>query len=111
MAVPSPANLFAGLPQVLHDELFTALVETPYLRIERIVSPPGHQTAPGDWYDQESHEWVLLLEGRAALELENGAAPVELGPGDHVVLAPGVRHRVSWTAADRRTVWLAVHYR
>jgi cupin 2 domain-containing protein len=104
------ANLFADLPARLPEELFTVLAESASVRIERIVSPPGHQNAPDSWYDQERDEWVLVLRGSAGLEIEGEPDLVELRPGDHLVLAAHRRHRVAWTSADEPTLWLAVHY-
>ena len=104
-------DLFADIPPQLEEELFSTLTESAAVRIERIVSPPGHQTAPGSWYDQDGDEWVLVLRGRAALELAGEPELVELGPGDHLVLPARLRHRVAWTTPAEPTVWLAVHYR
>jgi len=104
------ANLFADLPAHLPEELFTVLAESASVRIERIVSPPGHQSAPGSWYDQERDEWVFVLRGSAGLEIEGEPDLVELRAGDHLVLAANRRHRVAWTAYDEPTLWLAVHY-
>ncbi len=59
---------------------------------------------------QATHEWVLVLRGRAGLELEGRDGVVELGPGDFLDLPAHRKHRVAWTAADEPTVWLAVHY-
>lgn len=111
MGVISAADLRAGLPAALHEELFTVLAEGIHVRIERIVSPPGHSTASGEWYGQDRHEWVLVVEGQAGLEVEGEPEIVTLGPGDHLVLPAHLRHRVAWTAPDRVTVWLAVHFR
>ena len=111
MSKPTADDLFADIPPQLEEELFSTLTESDSVRIERIVSPPGHQTAPGSWYDQDRDEWVLLLRGRAALELAGEPELVELGPGDHLVLPARLRHRVAWTAPNEPTVWLAVHYR
>ena len=41
-------NLFAGVPPVLHDELFEVLWQTPHLKVERIVSR-GHATPSILW--------------------------------------------------------------
>ncbi|WP_448188605.1 cupin domain-containing protein [Azospirillum sp. sgz301742] len=105
-------NLLRGLPASLPEELFTTLAEGGAeggdVRIERIVST-GHASPAGFWYDQEGAEFVLLIEGSAGLELE-GAEVRTLAPGDWLVIAPHVRHRVAWTDPDRPTVWLAVHY-
>ncbi|HEY1192067.1 MAG TPA: cupin domain-containing protein [Gemmata sp.] len=102
-------NLFVGLPATPPaDERFDVLVERAGWKVERIVSW-GHATAPGDWFDQATDEWVVLLVGRARLQIEGEAAPRELGPGDWVLLPARVRHRVAWTAEGAPTVWLAVH--
>lgn len=103
-------NLFAGLPASLPEERFDALVETPALRLERIVST-GHATPPGEWHDQERDEWVAVLRGSAGLRFEDEAAPRVLRPGDHVLIAAHRRHRVEWTDAREPTVWLALHFR
>lgn len=77
------------------------------MRVERIVSR-GH-TSPDDfWYDQDEHEWVLVLSGRAVLRFEDG--DVALGPGEHVDIPAHVKHRVQWTSPGEDTVWLAVFY-
>ncbi len=101
-------NLFAApnvLPQELVDVLFCSAGPA---RVERIVSQ-GHASPPGFWYDQAEHEWVALLQGEAALELE-GEPPLVLRPGDHCFLPAHVRHRIIWTAPDGITVWLAVFF-
>jgi len=102
-------NLFAGLSTASPSERFDVLVETPALRLERIVSS-GHATAPGEWYDQERDEWVVVLRGSAGLRFADEPAPVTLGPGDHVLIRAHRRHRVEWTDAGEPTVWLALHH-
>ena len=46
---------------------------------------------------------------RRVFPRQGGHVPRRLVPGDFVWIAPHRRHRVSWTATDRATVWLAVH--
>ncbi|GHD62117.1 cupin domain-containing protein [Jeongeupia chitinilytica] len=100
-------NLFADVPRDLSEELFETLAGAGPVRIERIVS--NGQTSPeGFWYDQTESEWVVVLQGSARLRFEDEAADVELGVGDHVLIAPHRRHRVTYTAAA--TVWLAVFF-
>ena len=101
-------NLFAGIPVDLPRELFQTLLATPSLRIERIVSL-GHASPEGFWYDQEAHEWVLLLAGAARLTLE-GDRPIDLRPGAFVDIPARRRHRVEWTDPTRPTIWLAIHH-
>jgi cupin 2 domain-containing protein len=103
------SNLFADLPVRLPAERIDALVATPGVRIERIVST-GHVTPPGEWYDQDGDEWVVVLRGRARLRIEGDAEVRDLYPGDHLLLRAHVRHRVEWTDDAGPTVWLAVHF-
>jgi cupin 2 domain-containing protein len=100
-------NLFADIPASLPDELVQQLLGTPGVRIERIVSL-GHASPEGFWYDQQAHEWVLLLTGAARLTLE-GEEPLDLLPGAFVNIPARRRHRVEWTDPTRPTIWLAVH--
>jgi cupin 2 domain-containing protein len=102
-----PANLFAALPSSSPEELFATLLESPGVRVERIVSY-GQASPEGFWYDQPQGEWVVLLKGSATLRFEDRS--VELQPGDWLDIPAHTRHRVDATAADQPTVWLAVHY-
>ena len=102
------SNLFADLPQQMPEEVFTTLLEAAGVRIERIISH-GHTSPEGFWYDQDQHEWVLVLQGAARLRLEDRV--VDLKPGDFLHLPAHQKHRVEWTTPAEPTVWLAVHYR
>jgi cupin 2 domain-containing protein len=101
------SNLFTNLPPNLPDKLFTTLLEADHLRIERIVSH-GHASPEGFWYDQNQHEWVLVLQGAARLSIEGESS--ELKPGDHINIPTHQKHRVEWTTPDAATIWLAVFY-
>ena len=59
-------NLFERIPSDLPDELIETLFDAKELRVERIVSQ-GHASPAGCWYDQEQHEWVVLLTGSATV--------------------------------------------
>ena len=106
--MPGTGNFFAGVMPNRSAEMFTTLLSERGVRIERIVSS-GQGTRPGVWLDQPQGEWVLLLEGSAALEIEGESGIRQLAPGDYVWLPPRCRHRVAWTDAGKTTVWLAVH--
>jgi cupin 2 domain-containing protein len=97
-------NLFADLPDLQAGEFFQDLWRRGRVRIERILS--GDSPNPV-LYDQEQEEWVLLLEGRAVLEL--AGERIDLGPGDHLVIPAHTPHRVLETRPDPRCLWLAVH--
>jgi cupin 2 domain-containing protein len=100
-------NLFDDLPRQSDKEVFTELLRRKGVRIERIVST-GQATPLDKPYNQEYDEWVLLVSGSAGLCIE-GEAERELRPGDYVLIPSHRPHRVTWTAKDEPTVWLAVH--
>ena len=101
-------NLFTDLPGNLPDELLTTLLKAANIRIERIVSL-GHTSPDGFWYDQDEHEWVIVLKGAARLQFEDST--VEMKPGDFVNIPAHKKHRVEWTTPDEPTIWLAVFYK
>lgn len=104
-----PDNLFANLPSSASEELVQTLVQNTNVRIERIVSTG--QSSPHDfWYDQDEHEWVVVLKGEGKLVFDD-AESSHLKPGDHVHIPAHQKHRVEWTSPDEPTVWLAVFYR
>ena len=103
------SNLFDDLPTDLPAERIDVLLSAPGVRVDRIVST-GHVTPPGEWYDQDMDEWVVVLRGRARLRIETEPEVRDLFPGDHVLLRAHVRHRVEWTDDAGPTVWLAVYF-
>jgi cupin 2 domain-containing protein len=105
--VPAIPNLFADAPSDSPDEQVQTLLQTPGVRIERIVSH-GHASPEGFWYDQETSEWVLLASGAARLRFE-GHEAIEMRAGSYVNIPAHQRHRVEWTDPNQPTVWLAIH--
>ncbi len=93
----------------MSQEQFTELFAAQNFRAERIVS--FGQTSPeGYWYDQDENEWVMLLQGAAQLIIEGSEQPLNLLPGDYLLLLAHVRHRVIWTDPQCETVWLTIHF-
>lgn len=108
---PSPVNnLFSGIPADVPQEVSEILLEPPGFYLERIISC-GQATPPGEWYDQETREWVVLLSGAAGLLFEGETEVRVMRPGDYVLIPAHCRHRVAWTDPAQKTVWLALHYR
>ena len=101
-------NVFENIPENAPEELFAELLKAEPVRIERIISF-GQASPEGVWFDQVENEWVLLLEGAATLEFEEGGS-LDLTAGDFVDIPAGCRHRVEKTARAGRSVWLAVFY-
>lgn len=101
------ANLFTDIPANGADELFTTLMAAANVRIERIISH-GHASPEGFWYDQDQHEWIVVLKGSARLMFEDEL--LEMKSGDFINIPAHRKHRVEWTTPDEPTIWLAVHY-
>jgi cupin 2 domain-containing protein len=100
-------NLLVDIPANLPDEVVETLLTTVSFRVERIVSH-GHQSPAGFWYDQEDHEWVLLVAGAARLQFESEI--VELKPGAFLNIPAHRQHRMQWTDLSQPTIWLAIFY-
>lgn len=100
-------NIFDELPQQLPKEVVQTLLRSADVRIERIISY-GHASAADFWYDQAQAEWVIVLQGAARLQFEEGM--VEMRPGDFVNIPAFKKHRVDWTTSHEPTVWLGVRY-
>lgn len=100
------SNLFRDLPDAAAAEVFTALLERPGCRIERIVSQ-GQTTPVAAPWRQAHEEWVLLLKGAARIALEG--REVTLEPGDTLFIPADVEHWVIYTDPAVATVWLAIH--
>ncbi|WP_185716180.1 cupin domain-containing protein [Larkinella knui] len=103
------ANLLSGIPASLPEELVDELLSGRGFRLERIVSK-GHGSPDGFWYDQAEHEWVILLQGEARLELDGHPELIHLSAGMAVNLPAHLKHRVAWTHPEEETVWLALFY-
>ncbi len=101
-------NIYNNIPQNRTGEIFDTLIEKGGVKIERIVSA-GQASPAGFWYDQEKAEWVLVLEGRAVIEFDDGQS-VEMQKGGCLYVAPHRKHRVAFTAPDCPTLWIAVHF-
>lgn len=89
-------------------EVLTDLCRGEHVTIKRIVSL-GQASPASGWYDQDDHEWVVVLAGEATVEFADGDT-VHLARGAYLNIPAHTRHRVAWTTPDTETVWLAVHY-
>lgn len=94
------------------EELFETILEKGEiekgkgLKLERILSF-GNTTPEGEWYDQQWDEWVMVVQGYAILEYDDGQK-VTLHRGDYLTLPAHIRHRVSFTSEE--CIWLALHF-
>ena len=90
-------------PLPLAKELTTVLFESENVRVERIIST-GQSSG---WYDQEETEFVVLLEGNAVIEYENGKS-IAMSKGDTLKIKPHERHKVSYTSSEPPCIWLCM---
>jgi cupin 2 domain-containing protein len=77
------------------------LADLGHAVVDQILS--GRLDGPVD-YRQDEEEWVVVVAGRATLVVEG--EPVQLGPGDWVLLRAHTPHRLVET--DPGTSWLTV---
>jgi len=83
-------------------ETFTTLLEHKNIKINRIVSS---NTLDEKVYNQEEDEWLVVLEGKATLLLNDEKKT--LLKGDTLFIPSKTPHRVLSTQSG--TVWLTVH--
>ena len=105
-----PQNIFSPHPGSLTTEIFENLLKTDRFVLKRIISS-GQATPPGEWYDQDEEEWVIVLSGSAGIRFEGQKELTMMHPGDYIQIPAHQRHRIEWTDAKRKTVWLALHFK
>jgi cupin 2 domain-containing protein len=101
-------NIFASIPGNLSTEIIEQIVVSDRVKIERIISK-GHCSPESGCYDQDNNEWVIVLKGEAILSFADESS-VTLKAGDYLNIPVHKKHKVTWTAPDIETIWLAVHY-
>jgi len=94
-------NIF-DIPPPKEGEIFDILYKQKEIEITHIVSS---SKLPDKLYDQDRDEFVLLLEGEAALEIEGDRK--RLKKGDYLFIKARTKHRILQCADGTR--WLAVY--
>jgi Mannose-6-phosphate isomerase len=87
------------------EEVISVLKQDKNIRIERIVST-GQVSG---WYDQSEHEYVVLLEGKAALVYEDDTMVV-LEKGDTLFIPAHKKHKVTYTSELPVCIWLCIFW-
>lgn len=101
-------NIFENMPTELTNEHLQDLLNTPSVRIERIVSQ-GHSSPAVGWYDQDEDEWVMVLQGEGTLTFADDRE-VRLQVGDFIHIPAHTLHKVSHPQANGICVWLAIFF-
>ncbi|MFH1857033.1 MAG: cupin [Candidatus Omnitrophota bacterium] len=92
------------------EEVFEKLLQTDDFTLERIISE-GHVTPAGQWLEQNTNEWVILLKGKAKLRFKDTKNIFLMKPGSYVYIPAKCLHRVDWTDPGQKTIWLALHFK
>ena len=100
-------NIFKLPNNLNHLEKFEQIVTGENIQIERIIST-GQTTTSGQWYDQNTDEWVILLQGEAELSYADDTR-IKLKAGDYLLIPAHTKHRVEYTSIEPPCIWLAVH--
>ncbi len=87
-------------------EYIKELLNANGTRVE-IITSYSSKSAENFWYDQEENEFVSVLSGSAALDIDNKI--VNMKKGDYVIISPHVKHRVLKTSPV--CVWLCIYYK
>jgi cupin 2 domain-containing protein len=101
-------NIFDNIPKDIPEEIIETIIQVDSVKIERIISN-GQPSPEHFWYDQDKNEWVIVLKGKAHLQIENGGT-IELNEGDYINIPAHQKHRVEWCDPENETIWLAIYY-
>ena len=99
-------NIF-DLPQIddMSVEISDILIKSENVTVERIISR-GNTT---DWYDQIQNEYVILLQGKAVIEHENGEK-INIKKGGTLYLPARLKHRVAYTSSKPPCIWICIFW-
>ncbi|MEA5489609.1 MULTISPECIES: cupin domain-containing protein [Pseudanabaena] len=100
-------NIYELSQEVSQIEKFEQIAAGKNIQIERIIST-GQTTRSGQWYDQTTDEWVILLQGEAELSYLDDSR-IKLKAGDYLLIPAHTKHRVEYTSIEPPCIWLAVH--
>ncbi|MCE5305183.1 MAG: hypothetical protein ABFD00_00305 [Chloroherpetonaceae bacterium] len=89
------------------NEIFEDLINEKSFRIEKITST-GQHTPEGIWLEEQTNEFVLVIQGSAGLKFFDDPKIYDLHNGEWCIISKFTKHRVEYT--DNLTIWLTVHY-
>lgn len=101
-------NIFSNSVINSKEEIFNTIFLGKNINIEQIIS--SGQTSPETgWYDQQQNEWIILLEGEAKIEFDDHKIK-HLQKGDYLLIPAHCKHKVTYTSALPKCIWLAVFF-
>lgn len=97
-------NIFNEIPSLVIGEDFSEILRCQNVVIERIISSDKPDNII---YNQSQDEWVILLRGKATLQIKNDT--VNLTSGDYLFIPRNTPHQVIKTSTEPCCIWLAIH--
>lgn len=94
-------NIYALENPEPNSECFATLHQNKNIKVEAIRS---HLLQPGEVYNQEEDEWVLLIQGKAKLRVNETI--ITLAKGESLFLPKQTPHQVLSTSED--ALWIGV---
>lgn len=101
-------NIFKLPDKLPPKELFETLLDNDRVVIEKVVST-GQVTPPGEWYDQDRDEWLIVLQGEGELSYEDSSC-IKLTTGDYLLIPAHYKHRVEYTSVEPPCIWLTIFF-
>jgi len=95
-------NIYDYITPTIGEE-FTTLLEKENIKIVRIVSSDKLEAKE---YCQEENEFVILLEGKATLDIKGKR--IKLSRGDTLFIPARTEHKI--LATKKGTLWLAIYF-
>lgn len=102
-------NIFSNIPDKISNEIIETILNSEYLRVERIISK-GQSSPTNFWYNQSENEWVIVLEGKSMIKFDDESI-VTLHKGDYLFIPAFKKHRVEWTDPNQITIWLTIFFK
>ncbi len=95
-------NILKNINPPINSEKFTTLLAHKNIKIVRIISSDNLDTIE---YIQDEDEWVLIIEGRATIKMNNKLH--NLIKGDTLFIPSQTNHTIE--NVENGTIWLAIH--
>lgn len=89
----------------INQEIIENLFSNEKIKFEKIISN-GVCSPISFWYDQDENEFILIIDGNAILEFEDGI--LKMKKGDYFIIKAHLKHRVKWTSKD--CLWFCVFF-
>ncbi|NLL28402.1 MAG: cupin domain-containing protein [Bacteroidales bacterium] len=91
------------------DEYYKTILSKPCFRVEKILSSGHTSPKEQEWFYQEENELVILVDGTAIIEFEDGKT-IKMKKGDVLEIRKNEKHKVTYTSSKPECVWVAIFW-